>query len=62
MCGSPKTPKALPQRQAARAPDAGAIAMRTSDSLRKRMGFAGSMFAPSLLAPALTTGKTLLGQ
>jgi hypothetical protein len=61
MC-APDIPKPLPPRQAAQAPDAGSIARRTSDSLRKRMGYAGAGVSTGTAAPAVTTGKSLLGQ
>lgn len=64
MCGSaPSAPAPIPQRQAAKAPDAASIATRTSDQARKRLSTAASILTPQAigLAPASTTGKALLG-
>jgi hypothetical protein len=65
MCtgGTPTAPAPVPQRQAARAPDASSIAARTTDNAKRRLGMAASILTPQAtgLGPAVTT-KTLLGQ
>lgn len=60
MC-APKMPTPPPQRQAAKAPDQGALMRRTSDQLRKRMGFASTVNTSGSMPAPATTGKTLLG-
>ncbi len=60
MC-TPSMPAPQPQRQALRAPDAGAIAGRQGDALRRKLGFAASIKTPAVMGTATTTGKTLLG-
>lgn len=50
------------QRQPAKSPDASIVASRVADQARRRMGFAATILTPpGGLAPAATTGKTLLG-
>lgn len=60
----PPIPKveALPERQAARPPNDSALQNNRVESTRRRLGFANMQFTPVAgLAPAVLTGKTLLG-
>jgi hypothetical protein len=54
-------PQALPERQMAKAPTDSAIAQNTVERTKRRLGF-NLQYTPSALGPAVTTGKTLLGQ
>ncbi len=61
MCAAPDI-KPLPERNTGKAIDAGAAMRRVQETLRKKMGFAGSVKTPAGgLGAATTTGKTLLG-
>lgn len=66
MCGpkikQPKAPEPLPERQVARPPSDAAILQNTTERTKRRLGYANMQFTPiSALAPAVTSGKTLLG-
>lgn len=66
MC-MPKVPKMaaptpLPERQLEKPPNDSAIMQNTTERNKRRLGYAGLQFTPVAgLAPAVTTGKTLLG-
>lgn len=55
-------PQPLPERQAAKAPNDSAIMQNGTERTKRRLGYANLQFTPVAgLAPAVTTGKTLLG-
>lgn len=59
---TPAAPALPPERQVARPPNDSAIAQNTVERTRRRLGFSNLQFTPTAgLAPAVTTGKTLLG-
>jgi hypothetical protein len=59
---APPAPEPLPERQAARPPNDSAILQNTVDRTKRRLGYANLIYTPVAgLAPAVTTGKTLLG-
>lgn len=59
---TPKAPAPLPERQPAKAPSISASDNMVDQRNRARMAFARMIYTPaSGLAPAQTTGKTLLG-
>jgi hypothetical protein len=66
MC-FPKAPKIpapqpLPERQIEKPPSDAAIMQNTTERTKRRLGYANLQFTPVAgLAPAVTTGKTLLG-
>lgn len=60
---APAAPEPLAERQAPKPPSQAAIMSNTVDRTRRRLGYANLQFTPTAgLAPAVTTGKTLLGQ
>lgn len=60
---APPAPEPLPERQAPRPPNDSAIMQNTVENTRRRLGYANLQFTPVAgLAPAVTSGKTLLGQ
>lgn len=63
MCiGNPPKPQPLPDRQAAQAPPIDAQTARSDQRQQARQGFSRMILTPTAgLAPAVTTGKTLLG-
>lgn len=59
---APPAPEALPERQAAKPPSDAAIMQNTTERTKRRLGYANLQYTPVAgLAPANTTGKTLLG-
>lgn len=59
---TPPPPEPLPERQAARPPTDASILNNTVERTKRRLGYANLQFTPTAgLAPAITTGKTLLG-
>jgi hypothetical protein len=68
MCvvSTPDLPEAVPERQAARAPDSGQTATRADDKARRRVALAASIFTPqngTLGMPAVASagGNATLG-
>lgn len=66
MCGpkvkTPAPPEPLPERQVARPPNESAILANTVERTKRRLGYANMQYTPiQQLAPAATSGKTLLG-
>lgn len=60
---TPPAPEALPERQSPQPPSQAAIQQNTVERTRRRLGYANLQYTPTAgLAPAITTGKTLLGQ
>lgn len=60
---APPPPQPLPERQAPKPPSDAAIMQNTTERTKRRLGYANLQFTPVAgLAPAVTTGKTLLGQ
>ena len=59
MCIGTPSPPADPQRQAAKSPTD--VVGTAQNNLLRRMGVASTILTPTLLSPATTTGKTLLG-
>lgn len=58
----PPAPILTPERQVARPPNDAAIMQNTTERTKRRLGYANMQFTPIAgLAPAVTTGKTLLG-
>lgn len=59
---TPPAPQPLPERQAARPASDAAIMQNTTERTKRRLGYANLRYTPiAPLAPAATTGKTLLG-
>lgn len=59
---TPAAPEAPPERQVARPPNDAAIMQNTVERTKRRLGYANMQYTPiAALAPATTTGKTLLG-
>lgn len=60
---APPAPLPLPERQAPKPPNDAAIMQNTTERTKRRLGYANLQFTPTAgLAPAVLTGKTLLGQ
>jgi hypothetical protein len=61
MCSTPDVPT-VPQRQAAKAPDAGDASVATDANARKRLAYASTILTtPTGLGAPSTTGSTTLG-
>jgi len=64
MCiSTPKVPPPLPPRQAPKMADPNSVRENAEAMQRRRFGMAATVLTgPGGLAPAATTGKSLLGQ